>query len=212
MKKIRYVLSNYSILITFSFLFALNGNCQSKTDTSNRVSYENTKYNFEIEYPKNYFIKVVSDRYLLIKKKSDDAYNWRISINIKRDKFNEETNIYEKSYSQFTNDLLKSTFCADGPTGSQFGDSVVSTTYFKNNYGADVSENYVNVVYQTYENKKKKIKNTIVGPVFLLELPKQELMSGYRGRAIMLKAIEKEKEEEETVKVLREITASLKFK
>jgi hypothetical protein len=204
----RYIQSYYSTLTFIFVILALSGNCQDMSEASNWSSYKNEKYSFMINYPENYFLKVSSDRYLLLKKKSDTINKWRISVMVYRDRFNEENNEFNKPYDQFTNDILKSTFCADGPLGSQYGDSVVNSKCFKNKNGIDITENYVNVVYETYENKTKKIRNATVGPVFLFKLPKQESFTNFKGRAILLESID---ENEETEKVLREIVANLKF-
>ena len=204
----RSIQSYYSTFTFILVILVLSGNCQNKSEASNLSSYKNEKYNFKISYPENYYLKVSSDRYLLLKKKSDTINKWRISAMVYRDRFNEENNEFNKPFNQFATDILKSTFCADGAHGSQYGDSVVNSKYLKNKNGIEITENYVNVVYKTYENKTKKIRNATVSPVFLIKLPKQESFTNFEGRAIMLKSID---ENEETEKVLREIVANLKF-
>jgi len=171
--------------------------------------YESPVFHFRFTYPADYFLKEVSPSYLLLRRQSDAPTHWRIMIAIEEDhNYRSNTRQYPDRFEDFARQRSALLFCADGPSSSQFADSLVSFSDVRIPPDITGKEIYLRVVSESYDDETDELieyRSSISGPVFFLDLSP---VIHNRDRALVLKH---ETDDPQTEKVLRALVSSLEF-
>jgi hypothetical protein len=156
--------------------------------------YVSQKYGFAFQYPSAYDLKVTADCYLDFQKGVETSFGLRVDdrfiemlyamvhgpgpvvYRVGQDPYRKlarETRHDKKLFYRYARHEARNWCAADGPDGSNYCRDIKSEKPFNSRHGLSCIELYPVMIREDYAENTKKQK--VVGPVFGVLLPKEDL-------------------------------------
>ncbi len=140
---------------------------KNQIETADWQTYRNEKFEFEFQYPKNYFLKQVTYSFLLLREGDAEETDWLFEVSIDTE-WPDEMTFEELATNR---GLLRC--AADGPDGSVYCNEIVRRETFMNDSGVMGYKLYLNEINERYTQSGTKVSERTRGPVFVLDISEQ---------------------------------------